>query len=75
MNLIKHIRTDILKVSQAELARIAGVNQAQICRWEKGTVPHTIEALGRIRTEVKSQGHEWNDEWTFMPVKSEVEPA
>jgi DNA-binding transcriptional regulator YiaG len=65
MGPIEHIRTQILKVTQAQLGEIAGTTQATVSRWEKGESEPDREEMERIRAEAKARGHEWDDSWFF----------
>lgn len=69
MSSIGHIRKNIFRVSQTEMARIAGVSQATISRWENGVSP-SQDDMARIRSEALNRDIPWNDRWFF-----EVEAA
>lgn len=46
MHTIEHIRTNILKINQEELAEAAGVTQATVSRWESdGRLPSIEQAM------------------------------
>lgn len=45
MNTLRHIRRTVLKVTQVELAGIAGVRQATISRWERDDCTPSLPAL------------------------------
>jgi predicted transcriptional regulator len=65
MSELHHIRTEILKASQRELAAIAGVTQATVSRWETGELEPSRDELSRIRNEVMKRKLRWNDRWFF----------
>lgn len=65
MSTVKHLRKDVLKVSQAELAEIAKTTQATVSRWENGELSPDLEQLGRIREEVRRRECVWEDAWFF----------
>jgi transcriptional regulator with XRE-family HTH domain len=70
------IRTKILDIRQAEMARIAGVTQATVSRWEKGEFEPNRQALARIRAEIIARGVEWDDRWFFTDAPAlQQEPA
>lgn len=60
MNPMPIIRKNVLDVSQAELAAIAGTTQATVSRWEKGELQPDRIHLGRIRDAVKDRGIAWD---------------
>ena len=62
---MKRIRTEILKLSQTEMAQIAAVNQATVSRWDNGTrEPGRVE-MRLIRDYAKRGGIRWSDKWFF----------
>jgi transcriptional regulator with XRE-family HTH domain len=65
MNPIQHIRKNVLGVSQADLAKVAGVSQGTVSKWENGELKPDLDELGRIRDEAHRRGLEWNDGWFF----------
>lgn len=65
MSTIEAIRKHVLRVSQAELAEIAGTSQATVSRWEKGELHPDIQQLQKIRSEAGERGIDWNDAWLF----------
>ena len=65
MHPIEHIRKNVLGISQAALAGIAGVNQATVSRWEAGEYEPNRDELARIRDEARARGIAWNDRWFF----------
>lgn len=44
-------------ISQAQLAEILGVKQAQVSKWEKGNTNYTIETLCRIASALDMEIH------------------
>ncbi|MDX1240388.1 helix-turn-helix domain-containing protein [Sinorhizobium medicae] len=65
MNTIAHIRKSVLKVSQSELADVAGTKQATVSRWETNQLSPDLEQLKSIREEVLRRGLDWDDAWFF----------
>lgn len=64
MNAMRHIRKDIFRVSQTGFAKIIGVNQASISRWENGVAP-SLEDMRAIRKAAARHGIPWDDRWFF----------
>ncbi|ACF01863.1 hypothetical protein Rpal_3361 [Rhodopseudomonas palustris TIE-1] len=62
---VRDIRTKVFKVTQAEMAGIAGVQQPTISRWESSTSRVPAVALAKIREEAKARGLRWDDRWAF----------
>lgn len=48
MNTIRKVRKELLNVSQAELAEMAGVTQSTVSRWERGELSPTLDEVARI---------------------------
>ncbi len=69
MNPVLYLRTQVLHVSQAEFAAIAGVkSQGTISKWEAGTHDGpSLAELARIREEVLKRKIRWRDSWLFDP--------
>lgn len=67
MNPMPIIRKDILNVSQADLAEIAGTSQATVSRWEKGELQPDRAQLAKIRQAAMGRGLVWDDTWFFDP--------
>lgn len=62
---IEHIRRNVLKVSQARLADIAGTTQTTVSRWEHGEMHPRLPELTSIRDEIRKSGAKWEDAWFF----------
>jgi DNA-binding XRE family transcriptional regulator len=58
---LRHIRKNVLQVTQQRLAEIAGVSQATVCRWEAGTLSPNLGEMALIRDEASRLGCDWND--------------
>lgn len=65
MNVMRHIRRVVFDITQAEMAKIAGVGQASVSRWEAGVQEPTRAELSRIRDEAAARTIRWQDEWFF----------
>jgi transcriptional regulator with XRE-family HTH domain len=65
MSQIRRIRIAVLRITQAELAAIAGVKQATVSRWEQGIHQPSLHHLARIREEAKRRRLKWDDRWFF----------
>lgn len=64
MSTLKHIRTKIFKVTQAEFSTLAGVTQASVSRWENGVAP-SLDEMKAIRAAAEERGIEWDDKFFF----------
>lgn len=64
MSTIKHIRTKVFGVTQAEFAALAGVTQASVSRWENGVAP-SLDEMKAIRGAAETRGVEWDDRYFF----------
>jgi transcriptional regulator with XRE-family HTH domain len=60
-----HVRKSVLKLSQAELAKIARVSQGTVSKWEAGQLEPSRDELDRIRLEAVERGLDWEDRWFF----------
>lgn len=69
---VKHIRQNILGVSQAELARVAGTTQSTVSRWESGEMEPDREQMAAIRKAAIDRGIQWQDSWFFEPPSTEA---
>jgi transcriptional regulator with XRE-family HTH domain len=73
MNPIKHIRTKIFGLKQAEFAQLAGVASSSVSRWENG-VPISVDEMRSIRDAARERGISWDDSWFFeVPESSDLE--
>lgn len=76
MSPMEYIRRAVFRASQAELARIAGVTQATVSRWESRQFDPNLGELIRIRRAACARGIAWEDRWFFdtPPPESAVPP-
>ena len=65
MNHWTSLRKNVFRASQQEMARIAGVTQPTISRWEDGSQMPMSTALQRIRAYAKRRAIPWDDAWLF----------
>jgi len=65
MNTVLHLRKNVLKLSQAELAEVAKTTQATVSRWENGELSPDLDQLTRLREEVITRKLTWDDAWFF----------
>lgn len=65
MNAMAHIRLNVFRVSQYEMAEIAGVSQATVSKWEAGTQVPLTTALKNIRRSAYLRAIPWQDAWFF----------
>jgi transcriptional regulator with XRE-family HTH domain len=65
MNAIEYIRTHVFDVSQMAFAKIAGVNQGTVSRWESGVLWPDLQQIERLRNEAKARSLPWRDGWLF----------
>jgi len=72
MSQLLHIRREVLKLTQSEMAAIAGVRQATVSRWEKGALEPSLAEMQAIREEAIRRGIDWRDAW-FFPAPTEGE--
>jgi transcriptional regulator with XRE-family HTH domain len=64
MSTMKHIRTKVFEVTQAEFAALAGVTQASVSRWERGVAP-SLDEMRAIRQAADDRGISWDDKFFF----------
>ena len=64
MSTMKHIRTKIFGVTQAEFASLAGVAQATVSRWENGIAP-SLDEMKAIRKAAEEGEVPWDDRYFF----------
>lgn len=74
MNTMRHIRTSVFRVTQAEFGRLAGVGQATVSRWEGGVAP-SLEEMQAIRKAAFERGIDWDDRWFFEAPENSEEAA
>lgn len=65
MNPLRQIRTNVFRITQAEMAGIAATTQATVSRWESDELTPSIEHLRRIRDEAVRRGLLWEDAYFF----------
>ncbi len=65
MNTVEHIRTKVFGLKQGAFAKVAGVSQATVSRWEKQGSEPTRDDMDRIRSAAMERGLEWNDSLFF----------
>jgi predicted transcriptional regulator len=68
MSQLRQIRRTVFGVTQTEFAKIAGVSQPLVSRWEKGDRKPSLPELIRIRAEARRRGLKWKDAWFFEEV-------
>ncbi len=73
MHPIEYIRTKVFRCTQSAFARIAGVGQGTVSRWENGEFEPSRDQLARIRDEAMRRGLAWSDEFFFKPVPPAAE--
>jgi transcriptional regulator with XRE-family HTH domain len=61
------IRKEVLRISQAQMAAVAGVSQGTVSKWEAGELEPDRDQLAKIRSFVTARGIEWRDSWFFDP--------
>ncbi|WP_127524647.1 helix-turn-helix transcriptional regulator [Mesorhizobium sp. Z1-4] len=72
MSAIRHIRTEVFKLKQAEFAVAIGVSQSTVSRWEKGVAPSLTE-MQAIRSAAVERGYDWNDALFFEAPPASIE--
>lgn len=75
MNAIRHIRTKVFKVTQGEFAKLAGVTQATVSRWENGTEPSLGEMAKIRKAATKKKIEEWDDSLFFRAPRKQAREA
>ncbi len=65
MATLRHIRKQVLGLTQAEMAAIAGVSQGQVSKWETGVLSPSLPEMERIRAHAMERGIDWDDRWFF----------
>lgn len=76
MNAITHIRKNVFGLTQQEFARIAGVQQSMVSRWENGASAPTLDEMHRIREAAAGSKLKlkWRDD-LFFTVPTEGQAA
>ncbi len=65
MNPMKHIRANVFDVTQADFAKLAGVTQTTVSRWERGELMPDLGGLIRIRQAASERRLRWSDSWFY----------
>jgi transcriptional regulator with XRE-family HTH domain len=65
MNAMRRIRCEVFRITQQQMAAIAGVEQATVSRWETGVNEPSLRHLKRIRTEARRRKLQWDDDLLF----------
>ncbi|WP_370881077.1 helix-turn-helix domain-containing protein [Rhizobium mesoamericanum] len=71
MRPIEFIRTQVFKQPQSAFARLAGVSQGTVSKWEAGKLAPSQEEMNRIRSAairlaMEWKDEAWQDEWFFV---------
>ena len=66
MRPIEFIRTRVFKQTQASFAKLAGVTQGTVSKWEAGSLAPSQDEMARIRTAAIRSAMIWDDEWFFV---------
>lgn len=69
MRPIEFIRTRVFKQTQSSFAKLAGVTQGTVSKWEAGTLAPSQDEMTRIRTAAIRLAMDWEDEWFFVVPK------
>lgn len=76
MGALRHIRENILGLSQAEMAVLTQVSQGTVSKWEAGKLAPSRDEMARIRAAAIERGIAWNDAWFFAsPAPRETSPS
>ncbi|MGJ4857038.1 helix-turn-helix domain-containing protein [Labrys sp. La1] len=62
-----HIRKEVLRITQTQMAELARTSQATVSRWETGALEPTRDQLAMIRDEAKRRRLKWRDAFFFTP--------
>ena len=71
---MKIIRKWVFRITQAEMAAVAGTAQSIVSRWENGELEPDRQQMNAIREEALNRGIEWRDEWFFDAASAPAEP-
>ncbi|MNY38333.1 helix-turn-helix protein [compost metagenome] len=71
MKPIEFIRIKVFNQTQASFAKLAGVAQGTVSKWEAGNLAPSQEEMQRIRSaairsSIQWEGADWQDEWFFV---------
>ncbi|WP_442967701.1 helix-turn-helix domain-containing protein [Rhizobium sp. 268] len=74
MKPIEFVRTKVFQQTQAAFAKLAGVSQSTVSKWEAGTLAPSQEEMSRIRSTairlaIEWEQEAWQDEWFFVVPK------
>ncbi|PZM07601.1 helix-turn-helix domain-containing protein [Rhizobium tubonense] len=69
MRSISFIRTRVFNQTQASFAKLAGVTQGTVSKWEAGTLAPSQAEMVRVRTAAIRLAIPWDDEWFFVVPK------
>jgi transcriptional regulator with XRE-family HTH domain len=69
MKAIHHIRKDRFGLTQVEFAKLAGVAQTTVSRWEAGELDPSLEDMARIRAAAFERSIKWQDKWFFTDIE------
>ena len=74
MTPIEHIRRNVLRLTQAEMAALTGVHQATVSRWETGAAHIDAAAMAKVR-ERACETDGWSDALFFSIPLETQQPA
>ena len=66
MRPICFIRANVFKQTQSSFAKIAGVTQGTVSKWEAGKLAPSHDEMKRIGTAAILSAVPWEDEWFFV---------
>lgn len=74
MKPIEFVRTKVFNQTQASFAKLAGVAQGTVSKWEAGNLAPSQDEMQRIRSAairsaLQWNGENWQDEWFFVTPK------
>ncbi len=70
MSSLRHIRTNIFRLKQAEFAVVCQVDQSTVSKWESGDLEPSLSQMRRIRDMAKKRRMKWSDKWFFEKPKA-----
>lgn len=65
MNPLAYVRNHVFKLSQLEFAKLVGVNQSTVSRWEAGRLDPSRSEMEAIRKLAAERQVSWDDRWFF----------